>query len=89
MTDYNANDLVAMWRFQDNMEKHAGVLLKHGVELGALAMTIEIQKLLIVHGITDIDIDEIQDAKNRAMLVATKELEKRISRARGSDTTEK
>lgn len=88
MTDYNANDLFNMWQFQDNLEKHAGVLLKHGVELGALAMTIEMHKLLIANGVTSIDLEDIQDAKDRATVIAQKELEKRMNRARGSQATE-
>jgi hypothetical protein len=88
MTDYDASDLVAMWQFQDNLENHARVLLKHGVELGALAMVLELSKLMLAKGITQIDNDDLQEAKDRATIVASKELEKRMNRARGTQAAE-
>lgn len=88
MDDYGANDLVAMWQFQDHLEKHARTLLQHGVELGALSMTLQLSKLLLARGINQLDNDDLQEAKDRATIAANKELEKRMNRARGSQAAE-
>jgi hypothetical protein len=51
-------------------------------------MVLELSKLMLARGITQIDNDDLQEAKDRATIVASKELEKRMNRARGTQAAE-
>ncbi len=43
--DYEADDLFKLWQFQDMVNNHSQILLTKGIELGILAMTVEVSKL--------------------------------------------
>ena len=85
MNDYGAEDLQQLWKFQDSLEEHAKVLLKHGLELGALAFVLELTKLMIIKGIEP-DAELLQPAKDNAIRTGEQELNKRIGRARGTNS---
>lgn len=85
MNDYGAEDLQQLWKFQDSLEEHAKVLLRHGLELGALAFVLELTKLMIIKGIEP-DAELLQLAKDNAIRTGEQELKKRIGRARGTNS---
>ncbi len=88
MEDFGAEDLQQLWKFQDQLHDHARVLLKHGLQLGAMAFALELTLLLHRHNIT-IDAELIQKAGENAIKTGEEELNKRIGNARGTDTSEK
>lgn len=85
MNDYGAEDLQQLWKFQDSLEEHAKVLLRHGLELGALAFALELTKLMIINGLEP-DADLMQQAKANAIRTGEQELKKRMGRARGTNS---
>ena len=85
MNDYGAEDLQQLWKFQDSLEDHAKVLLRHGLELGALAFALELTKLMLQHGLEP-DAELMQEAKTNAINTGRRELEKRMGRARGTNS---
>jgi len=85
MEDYGAEDLQKLWQFQDNLEDHAKVLLNHGLELGALAFALELTKLMLIKG-QEPDASLLEQAKINAVATGKRELEKRMGRARGTNS---
>ena len=85
MEDYGAEDLQQLWKFQDSLHEHARTLLRHGLELGALAFALELTKLLYQHNI-EVDAELMQQAKTNAIKIGEHELNKRMGNARGTDT---
>lgn len=85
MDDYGAEDLQQLWKFQDSLEDHAKVLLRHGLELGALAFALELTKLMLQSGVEP-DAELLHQAKINAIKTGSQELNKRMGRARGTNT---
>ena len=85
MNDYGAEDLQQLWKFQDSLEDHAKVLLKHGLELGALAFALELTKLMLIRG-PEPDAELLERAKENAIKTGEQELKKRIGRVRGTNS---
>ena len=88
MDDYGVEDLQQLWKFQDHLHEHARVLLRHGLELGALAFALELTKLLYQRGMEP-DAELMQQAKINAIKIGEQELSKRMGDARGTDTGKK
>ena len=84
MEDYGVEDLQQLWKFQDNLHDHARVLLKHGLELGALAFALELTKLLYQHNL-ELNAELLQQAKDNAIKIGEEELNKRMGNARGTN----
>jgi hypothetical protein len=79
--DYEADDLFKLWQFQDMVNNHSEVLLTKGIELGILAMTVEMSKVAILEG--TVSQDSIDKARAQATAFAVTELKKRMKDARG------
>lgn len=84
MENYGVEDLQQLWKFQDNLHDHARVLLRHGLELGALAFALELTKLLYRHNL-ELDAELLQQAKDNAIKIGEQELNKRMGNARGTN----
>ena len=84
MENYGVEDLQQLWKFQDNLHDHARVLLRHGLELGALAFALELTKLLYQHNL-ELDAELLQQAKDNAIKIGEQELNKRMGNARGTN----
>ena len=83
--DYEADDLFKLWQFQDMVNNHSQILLTKGIELGILAMTVEVSKLALIQG--SISQDDIDKAREKASAFATSELQKRMKDARGPEAS--
>lgn len=85
MENYEADDLFKLWQFQDMVNNHSQLLLTKGIELGILAMTVEITKVAFLEGsLAESDIDK---ARERATKFALTELRKRMKDARGPEAS--
>lgn len=83
---FGPDDLFEIWKFQDNIHKFGKDLLTHGIKLGVYSMTIEVAKSLVEKGpepLTDLDINA---AKDRALQIAIREIEKRLDAGRSEAT---
>lgn len=83
--DYEADDLFKLWQFQDMVNNHSQILLMKGIELGILAMTVEVSKLALIQG--SLKQDDIDRAREVATAFAISELQKRMKDARGPEAS--
>jgi hypothetical protein len=84
MENYEADDLIKLWQFQDTVNDHSKLLLGKGIELGVLALHVEMAKLLLTKFNQPISQNEIDEAAAKAKHFALTELEKGMKNARGS-----
>jgi len=84
MEDYGAEELQQLWKFQDTLHDHARVLLRHGLELGAMAFALELTKLIYQHNL-ELDAELLKQAGENAIKIGEQELNKRMGNARGTD----
>lgn len=85
MENYEADDLFKLWQFQDMVNNHSHLLLTKGIELGILAMTVEITKAAFIQ--ESLSQDDIDKARERATAFAVKELRKKMKDARGPEAS--
>lgn len=84
MENYEAEDLFKLWQFQDQVNDHSKLLLGKGIELGVLALHVEMAKLVLSKFGQPMTQDDIDEAAAKAKNFALTELEKGMKNARGS-----
>ena len=84
MVNYEPEDLFKLWQFQDQVNDHSKLLLGKGIELGVLALHVEMAKLVLSKFNQPITQDDIDQAAATAKHFALTELEKGMENARGS-----
>lgn len=80
--NFNADDLINMWEFQDNIEGFAKDLLFKGIELGVLATQIEIHKASINNYGQPLADEDIANIAKIARKRAEDEMNERLRNAR-------
>ena len=84
MENYEAEDLIKLWKFQDQVNDHSKLLLGKGIELGVLSLHVEMSKLLLSKFGQPMTQEDIDQAAAKAKNFALTELEKGMKNARGS-----
>jgi len=84
MVNYEPEDLFKLWQFQDQVNDHSKLLLGKGIELGVLALHVEMAKLVLNKFGEPLSQDDIDEAAATAKNFALTELEKGMKNARGS-----
>ena len=84
MVNYEPEDLFTLWQFQDQVNDHSKLLLGKGIELGVLALHVEMAKLVLNKFGEPLSQDDIDEAAATAKNFALTELEKGMKNARGS-----
>lgn len=80
--NFNADDLINMWEFQDNIEGFAKDLLFKGIELGVLATQIEIHKASLENFGQPLADEDIAAIAKIARKRAEDEMNERLGNAR-------
>lgn len=81
--NFDADDLIAMWNFQDDVEKFSLELLNRGIELGVLSMAIELHKMSIQTGLSFPD-EVVAKMSKISTARAKNEMKERLKNARGT-----
>lgn len=84
MENYEPDDLIKLWQFQDQVNDHSKLLLGKGIELGVLALHVEMAKLVLTKFGQPLSQDDIDEAAAKAKKFALTELEKGMKNARGA-----
>lgn len=80
--NFNADDLIQMWQFQDNIENFAKDLLFKGIELGVLSTQIEIHKASLNNFGQPLGDEDIAAIAKVARKRAEQEMNERLKNAR-------
>jgi len=84
MVNYEPEDLIKLWAFQDKVNDHSKFLIAQGIKLGVLSVRVEMSKLLLQKFNQPLSQDDIDEAAAIAENFALTELEKGMKNARGS-----
>jgi hypothetical protein len=84
MENYEPEDLIKLWAFQDKVNDHSKLLIAQGIKLGVLSVRVEMSKLLLQKFNQPLSQDDIDEAAAIAENFALTELEKGMKNARGS-----
>ena len=82
--NYEPDDLMKLWAFQDKVNVHSKFLIAQGIKLGVLSVRVEMSKLLLEKFNQPLSQDDIDEAAAIAENFALTELEKGMKNARGS-----
>ncbi len=84
MRDFNYDDLIKQWKYQDEFEKIAMGLLESGIQLGVQSLGLMMaQYILDTGGFPDTP-EELTELMDKANKHAVAELKRRLNNARGA-----
>jgi len=82
--NYEPEDLVKLWKLQDDVNAHSHNMIAQGIRLGVLSVRVEMSKLLLQKFNQPLTQNDIDEAAAIAQDFALTELEKGMKNARGS-----
>jgi hypothetical protein len=82
--DFNVDDLVNGWKYQDQFEAISMKLIEAGIQLGVRATGLEFLKSLVVKDVTAFTEDELKKLLDASYDNAVKMLKERMKNARGA-----
>ena len=82
--DFNVDDLINGWKYQDQFEAISMKLIEAGIQLGVRATGLEFLKSLVVKDVTVFTEDELKKLLDASYDNAVKMLKERMKNARGA-----
>ena len=84
MQDFNYDDLIKQWHFQDEFEDIATSLLEAGIQLGVQSLGLQIAQYIVAEGDFPRTPEQLTELMNKGNNHALKELTRRLKNARGA-----
>jgi hypothetical protein len=84
MQDFNYEDLMKQWAFQDEFEGIATSLLEAGIQLGVQSLGLQIAQYIVEHGDFPRTPEELTQLMDKGNDHALTELTRRLKNARGA-----